>query len=174
MQQDKVEALFSEAPIPGQSWTSPRRTMPYDRPSDEVSVEDYLDKLFARLSDERVTAQFLSMVEGGIPLDHIVQTLVQSMFGEGKINANMVFLMVPPLTVMLWRMAEAAGISPTLSTDGKSQDVPQMMLHLNKKTGKATDENKVRKAMDALRKSRADAKGMTKKEGLMKRPEAII
>lgn len=172
MKQDKVDALHSDAPMPGQSWTNPRRTLPFDRPSDEASVEEYLDKIFRRMTDQRIATQFLSMVDAGIPLDHIVQTLVQSMFGEGKINANMLFLMIPPLTVMLWRMAEAAGLSPVVSTDDKKVDVPEMMLITKGKAGSGA--KKVDKAIDALEKSRDDIKGMPKKEGLMKRPEAMI
>lgn len=166
MKDSRLDAMYHDSQMPGQSWTNPRRTLPYDRPSEQTSVETFLDRIFKRLTREEVASQFLALLDAGVPLDTLVEVIVQSAFGEGKINSNMMFLVVPPLTVMLWRMAEAAGIQPVLSTDGKRKPLPEIMLK--------PSFNRANKAARAAKSSRDELKKMPKKEGLMKRPEAII
>ncbi len=166
MNNEKFQSLKHDAPMPGQAWTNPRRTLPFDRPSEDTNVEEYLDKIFRKLADPDVASKFLSILEAGVPIDTLVQVVIQSMVGEGKINTNMMFLMAPPLTVMMYRMAEAAGISPTLTTDDKKTDIPGLMLNLK--------GGKLDKATKAASISKDELVGMTRKEGLMKRPEGII
>ena len=168
MKQDKFESLYHDAPMPGASFTNPRRTMPYDRPSENTDVEKYLDRIFQKLTEPEAATQFLSVLEDGVPLDTLVQVVVKSMVGEGKINTNMMFLIIPPLTVMFFRMAEAAGIEPKLTTDDKIMKPPA--FHVRKKP----DNNSVDKASKAAASSRKELAGMPKKGGLMKRPEGII
>ena len=102
-------------------------------------MEQYLDRIFRKLAEPEIAGQFLSILEAGVPIDTLITVVIQSMVGEGKINTNMMFLMAPPLTVMMYRMAEAAGIDPKLTTDDKKTEIPEIMLSLNKgKVGKAT------------------------------------
>jgi len=168
MKQDNFEALYHDAPMPGQSFTNPRRSLPFDRPSEHTDVEKYLDRIFQKLTEPETATQFLSVLDEGVPLDTLVQVVVKSMVGEGKINANMMFLMLPPLTVMFFRMAEAAGIEPKLSTDDKI--IKPTTLQLRNRP----DNNKVDKASKAAANSRTELSGMVNKGGLMKRPEGII
>ena len=165
MKKDKFDAMYSDGPMPGQALTMPRRTMPYDRPSENTDVEAYLDRIFRKLAEPEIASQFLAILEAGVPIDTLITVVIQSMVGEGKINTNMMFLMAPPLTVMMYRMAEAAGISPKLTTDDKKTDIPEIMLSLNK--------GKIGKASKAAAISKDELVAMTKKEGLMKRPEGI-
>lgn len=169
MKQDKFEAGLYSAPMPGQAFTKPRRSQPIDRPSENTDVGKYLDRIFQKLAEPEVASKFLSILDEGVPLDALVKVVVKSLVGEGKVNTNMMFLMIPPLTVMFFRMAEAAGIDPKLSTDTKIIKPPTMQLFKKK-----PDNNKVNKASHAAESSREQLSGMVKKGGLMKRPEGII
>ena len=87
-----------------------------------------------------------------------------------KINATMLPLVAVPLTVMLMRMSEAAGIDPKLSTDNDAIPIPEIALSLK---GKKLSSNKVSKAVEANQKSK-DLAQLPKRPGLMSKPERIV
>lgn len=169
MKFEKFQNFAQDSHLPGESFGNARRTMPFDRPSDDSSVEDFLDKLFTRLTKEENVSQFIAMMDAGVEIDMLIYTLVESAFGEGKINANMVFLTIPPLTVMLFRMADAAGITPVVSTDKRPKKVPEILLH-----NLPPSSTRVEKAVRAAKLSKNEIANMPKRGGLMKRPEGII
>jgi hypothetical protein len=171
MNKELFEALKFDGALSGEAWRNRPQKMPYDRPSEYTNVEDALDFVFKNLTDPKRLSSFLALMEAGVPVDQFVETLVLSMFGEGKINATMMALMVPALTVMFIRVAEAAGIDVAVTEDGSEDMVPPIMLMDIKKRG--FDTNKLGKADNANRKSQQELKDMPKNMGLMKRPESI-
>jgi hypothetical protein len=172
MDRETFESLQFDGPMGGEAWRHAPQTMPYDRPSEYHRVEDALDMVFRNLTSPRALSNFLALMESGVALDQFVELTVISMYGEGKINAMMAPLIVPPLTVMLLRVAEAAGIDPTFSDDPNANQVPMAMLMDIKRRGR--DNNKMNKAVSANEKSQEELKGMSKNMGLMKRPESIV
>lgn len=169
--QDDFGALKQDAPIPGEAFTGAPKTLPFEKPSQFTSVEEYLEVIFERMTQPRQAAQFLALVDSGIELDLVIASLVQSMFGEGQINANMVFLVVPPLTIMLMRMAEAAGIEPKVSSDPNKMETPEILYKLK---GAAISGNQVSKATKAAKTSSSQLSDLPKKGGLMKRISGVV
>lgn len=115
--------------IPGEALTRPPRTMPYDRPSQFSDPAQAMDFVFKKVMEPKTAIRLLSMLEVGMPIEVIVETILSHGFGEGFINATMLPIMVGPLTVILWRMADAAGIKPTISTDKPVQLPNKVMLN---------------------------------------------
>lgn len=168
---EEYTASRHDREMPGQAFTVAPKTRPYDKPSHFSSVEETLDVMFRRLTQPRAASQLLALADSGIELDIIIATLVQSMFGEGEINSNMVFLMVPPLTVMLMRMVEAAGIEPKFSSDENKIDTPEILYKLKSAN---VSGKQISKATEAAKKSTDQLSNMPKKMGLMKRPEGVV
>lgn len=172
MNKNDVESLLYAAPFGGEAWRHRPQTMPYDRPSEFSRAEDALDEIFKNLSKPRALSSFLSLMESGVALDKFVELIVKTMFSEGRTNATMLPILVPPLTVMFFRICDAAGINPKISQDPDANQVPMsMLLDMNKR---GQDKNKMDKANNANQKSREQLKEMTGKMGLMKRPEGIM
>ena len=174
MDREKLEALQNDAPLGGEAWRHRPKTMPYDRPSEYSSVEEYLDQFFKNLTKPKAVSEFLALIEAGVELDILVETLVESMYGEGKINATMAPLIVPPLTVILMRMAEAAGVEFRLSDDPDEGRISEMHFQLAEIKERGQDKNKVNKSKNAGEKSSDELSNMPKRMGLMKRPESIV
>jgi len=170
MKRADFEALKHDGPIPGSAWTVERGIRPSDRPSEYDSVEEFLDYLFDKITEPEAAQNFIALMQAGAPLDLVIELLVSTFFGEGKINANMIAIVVPPLTVMLMRMAEAAGVTPRLSTDKIKIPPPEISLALK---GKKLNFGQTDKAVSAGKKS-MDLRDMPKKGGLMIKPERIV
>jgi hypothetical protein len=174
MDMEKFDTLLNDAPMGGESWRHRPKRMPYDRPSEYSSVEQYLDHFFKNLTKPKAVSEFLALMEAGVELDVLVETLVEGMYGEGKINATMAPMIVPPLTVILIRMAEAAGVEFKLSDDPDAGNIGEMHFLLAEQNKRGPDNNKVNKSQNAGEKSSKELSNMPKRMGLMKRPESIV
>ena len=162
------KSLQSTSHIPGQSWTNPRRTLPYDRHAEYGTAEEYIKVILRQMTTEKMAMEFLSLMDQGIPLEQIVAGIAQSAFGEGKVPAAAAYLLVPPLTVLLYRMAESAGIDVPLMANRKVNNAPKAMID------STVSSNRVAKAIRAGKQSNEDVSNMPKKMGLMKRPEGMM
>lgn len=174
MDKDLFDSLLQDAPLGGEAWRHRPQTMPYDRPSEYSSVEEYLDHFFTKLTQPKMVAELLALFEAGVPLDTLVEVLVTSMYGEGKINAVMAPLIVPPLTVILMRMAEAAKVDFKLSTDSDANNLPEIHYRMEEIKRSGIHNNRRDKSENAGKKSHKELKNMPKNMGLMKRPESIV
>ena len=70
MNEAKNNALFHDAPLPGQSWTLERGTKTFDTPSEFSDTEEFLDQVFNNLSKPEAAHSFLAIMSAGAPLGH--------------------------------------------------------------------------------------------------------
>ncbi len=106
-----------DGPIGGESWRFAPRTMPWDRPARFSETNAALKFMFKRLQTPKLTKQYLNLLEAGMPIDMVVQGILMQGFMNGTFQAPVLMNMVGPLTVILWRMAESAGIRPITLAD---------------------------------------------------------
>lgn len=119
------------APIPGEALTNAPKSLPFDRPSKYADVEDAIHHIFMGLMNKRSAAIMLSLMEAGMPVSMLVEMIVTSGNQEGLWNAAMVPVLVPPVTAIMLRMAQAAKIQPILTGgDMKPEKTPEIMLKL--------------------------------------------
>ena len=160
-------APILDGPLGGEAWQHPPRTMSWDRPPQFAAPEEALVSTFKRLTSPRISKQLLSLVEAGMPIDMVVEGILMQGFMQGKYGAPALTMMVGPLTVILWRMAESAGIRPVTSNDiGPKVDFdPADMIAAEKRV----QNNTMNKAIGANEKS---VKELTRKD-VMDRPGFI-
>lgn len=118
-----------DAPIPGESLTVEPGKYPYERPPEFTDVDDALDWLLERLVQPKVATETLALMESGVAVSVLVEMLLQSGFGEGKWSAPMMYLMAPPLTIILTHMADAAGVGYMVTPeDGKPEPISSVLM----------------------------------------------
>ena len=110
------EELFN-APIPGEAMVVEPGRYPYDRPPQFTDGEEAMAKLMKSLSRPKTMNKLLDALSMGIPMDSIAAVVLQSMFGEGLIPAQLVPLMAPAVIALLDATAEKAGIQGKMSAD---------------------------------------------------------
>lgn len=106
-----------DATIPGESLAQPIGSNPMERPPQIADAEEALIKTFESLSDKKSIRQMLSLLESNIPIDSLVSMTLKGMVGEGVISPQAAVVMVPAMTVMMVRMADAAGINFKISLE---------------------------------------------------------
>lgn len=161
-------------PIGGEAWQHEPRSMPWDRPAQYHEREEALDFIFRRLRNPVVAKKLLNLMESGLPIDLLVEMQLEDGFRKGLYAAPVMMQLVPPMTVIMWRMAESAGIQPKLSTDRDLRPVdfdPADMMAAEKRISNNTSEL----AMHANEISDKELKApkMADRQGFMKfRPKA--
>lgn len=169
----KLEHNF-DGPLGGESWQHAPQSMPWDRPAQYHDREEALDYVFRRLRNPTVSKKLLNLLQAGMPIDLLVEMMLQEGFVRGQYAAPIMMQLVPPVTAMLWRMAESADIQPKLSSDKDLRPVdfdPADMLAAERRIS----NNPADKAIHANEVSDKELKkpNMADRQGFMKfRPKA--
>lgn len=169
----KKDYTFS-GPIGGESWQYEPRTMPWDRPAQYHDREEALDFVFRRLRNPVVAKKLLNLLQAGMPIDMLVEMQLEDGFRKGLYAAPVLMQLVAPITVILWRMAESAGIHPKLSTDKDLRPVdfdPTDMMAAEKRISNNTAEQAMH--ANAVSDKELKAPNMADRQGFMQfRPKA--
>ena len=104
-----VEQRF-EAPIPGMAMTHELGARPWQQPAKQPSVEEALQYYLPRMQDDAFTDSLLNVIEMGMPLTTLANTIQLAGVMEGRHNIDVGILIMPVLIEMMQLVAEAEGI----------------------------------------------------------------
>ena len=120
-----------DAPIPGMSLTAELGARPWQSPPEGATLEDAVDYYIPRLGDPEYVGQVLDIVESGVPLTSIAEsmTLVGNM--EGKHTIDVGILVQPVIVEFLKGIADITDTKYTMSADKefRDKDVTEGMLN---------------------------------------------
>ena len=119
-----VPEVIHDGPIPGQHLTGPFGDRPWQNPSQYSTVEEALEFYIPRLMDETFADQLIDVIEMGIPLTAIANSLQLASVMEGKHNIDVGILLMPILIELLELIATNAGIEYNKGT--KLKDVKEV------------------------------------------------
>lgn len=123
-----------DAPIPGQALTAPVGDRPWQRPAAFPTPEQALAFYVERITDDRQAGQMLDLLEMGVPVDTLVDTMQLGGVMDGLHSVDVGMIITPALAEIIGNMADQAGIEHTkLSTeerDGKPMQ-SEIALTLN-------------------------------------------
>lgn len=167
--QDFVRQARFDKAIPGESFTQPVGSNPMERPPQIADAEEALVKTFESLSDKKNIRQMLNLLESNIPVDTLVSATLKSMVGEGIVSPQAAVVMVPAMTVMIVRMADAAGINFKMTLD---EDDPVTIEEVEMQKLK---EISLENVSDVNEQSSGELAALpTTEAGLMKEPKELI
>lgn len=102
-----------DAPIPGQALTAELGSRPWQQPAQYTTVEDALDYYIPRLESDEVSQQLLDVLEMGIPVTTVANTMQLGSVMEGKHSVDVGMLILPVLVELIMLIADSAGIEYT-------------------------------------------------------------
>jgi hypothetical protein len=107
-----IEDMFS-APIPGESLTREPGNAPWEQPPHLEKVEHVAAFYIEKLEDDKNLEDLLDVLDKGMPIEHLVSSMLLygEMEGEHTMDASM--LVSPVLHEYIKFLAESAGISYT-------------------------------------------------------------
>lgn len=109
---DHQGVVFSH-PIPGQSWTKPPKSTPWQKPPTHVDLQDAMHTLMDQLLEPQHLKDLLGLMEGGMSCDAITKTLLFTGFTTGKWTPDLMLMLYKPLLLAVIMIAHRAGLKDT-------------------------------------------------------------
>lgn len=98
------------APIPGESLTTPMGASPWHSPPQYTTPEEAADKIFDAITQPRQTIKIVAMLSAGIPAEMIARTLIFAGFTQGKWIPDVSLLIARPVLYMVVGVGHRAGV----------------------------------------------------------------
>lgn len=102
-----------DAPIPGMSLTHELGARPWQNPPQFNTIEEALDYYIPRLQSDEVSEQLLDVMEMGIPVTVIANTMQLAGVMEGKHTIDVGMLLLPVLVELIMLIGDSAKIKYT-------------------------------------------------------------
>ena len=120
---DLPEVLI-DAPIAGQSLTSEVGGWPWEQPPQYSTVEEALEFYVPRLTEPTLQNELMDVIEMGLPLTTIANSLQQGAVMQGKHSLDVGILVMPVIMEMLAYLAEERGVKFNMGTKVEVDDSP--------------------------------------------------
>jgi hypothetical protein len=105
-----LEEPTFDAPIPGMSLTHELGARPWQQPHQFPDVESAVDYYMARMTSEEFIDQLIDILEMGVPVTVVANTMQLANVMEGKHSIDVSMLITPLLIELMMMLAESAGI----------------------------------------------------------------
>ena len=96
-----------DAPIPGMGMTAPLGGRPWQQPPQMATVEQAMEYYVQKLEDPDFVPELLTVIELGVPLTTLANTMQLASVMEGKHSIDVGMLVIPILVELMSNMAEA-------------------------------------------------------------------
>lgn len=110
------------APIPGQSLTAELGARPWQHPPQYTTVEEAMDFYAPRILEPQFRGQLVDVMELGIPLTTIANSLQSGGVMQGKHTIDVGILIMPVLIEMLAYVGDEEGVEYTVGTEMEDED----------------------------------------------------
>ena len=119
---NKTPAPMLDAPIPGMSLTAPLGDRPWQKPPQLPTAEQALSFYVERLTADKQVDQMLDLLEIGIPVDSLVETVQLGGVMEGIHSVDVGVLISPALSELISQIATKAGVEHKLEGEEVDPD----------------------------------------------------
>ena len=116
------KALFN-APIPGESLTAELGGRPWQTPPKMTSVDEAVDYYMERMSSEAFMEQVIEVMESGVPVAVIANTIQLASVMDGLHSVDVGMLVVPVIMEMMMLLGDSAGIEYNLGDEEFDQEI---------------------------------------------------
>jgi len=135
MRNRNAPAPMLDAPIPGQGLTAPLGDRPWQQPAAITTPEKALAYYVERMTGERQVNQILDLLELGIPVDTLVDTVQLTGVMEGVHSVDVGVIIAPALTELVSQIATKAGVKHKVEgeeTNPNASSKAEIALQLQK------------------------------------------
>jgi len=99
-----------DAPIPGQSLTAELGNRPWQGSQQFSTVDEAIDFYMENMSSEEFMVQLVEILESGVPVSVLANTIQLGNVMEGKHSVDVGMLIMPMLMEMIMMIGDSAGI----------------------------------------------------------------
>jgi|SRR5210317_1841924 hypothetical protein len=116
---------FFDAPIPGMSLTHELGARPWQQPSQFSTVDEAIEYYMASMTTEEFMDQIIEVLELGVPVTSIANSMQLSSVMEGKHTVDVGMLVVPILMELIMLLGDSAGIDYETGLTNPDKDKPR-------------------------------------------------
>jgi hypothetical protein len=145
-----IEESRFNAPIPGESLTAELGGRPWQTPAKITTVDEAIDYYMERMSSEEFMEQVVEIMESGVPVAVIANTIQLASVMDGIHSVDVGMLVVPVIMEMMMLLGDSAGIKYSLGDEKFDEEIT---------------DSKIAKAVSTYKKK--------VKDGDIKKPEVI-
>jgi hypothetical protein len=113
-----------DAPIPGQSLTAPLGDRPWQKPAKFPTPEQALAFYVDRIGQDRQINQIVDLLELGVPVDTLVDTMQLAGVMEGLHSVDTGIIITPALAEVVKQIADGAEIDYTFTSEEIEDTLP--------------------------------------------------
>ena len=138
-----------DAPIPGQALTHELGARPWQSPPQYSTVDEAVDYYSSRLSTPEATSQIIDILQMGIPVTSLANTIQMGSIMDGKHSIDVGMLVLPLIVEVIMFIAEQEGIDYDDGlTDVKDNKTNEAILEnirtqMKEKAGEPVEEEPV-------------------------------
>lgn len=119
-----AEELF-DAPIPGMSLTHELGARPWQTPAQFPTVDEAIEYYMGSMTSEEFMDQIIEVLELGVPVTTIANSMQLSSVMEGKHTVDVGMLVVPVLMEMIMMLGDSAEIEYETGLTNPDKDKPR-------------------------------------------------
>tara|TARA_R100000951_G_scaffold107288_1_gene102550 strand:- start:117 stop:698 length:582 start_codon:yes stop_codon:yes gene_type:complete len=109
--------------IPGQSLTNnPEERLEFEKSPEITNLRDGLEFIFVSVTEEDKYPILMDLIQNGVPVMEVVQTVLFQGFNKGKWNPDLMLLLAEPAAYMIMALAERAGIDYIIYQEEDEED----------------------------------------------------
>ena len=120
----EVEQVSLSRPVPGQSLTHEVRARPWQNPPQFNTVEESMDWYLERFDNSEIVQELLSIIEMGIPLSTIANSMQLGAVLQGVHNIDVGVLIMPILIEIMKTLAEKTDTNYVMGDEPEESDRP--------------------------------------------------
>lgn len=132
-----IEPTF-DAPIAGMAMTHELGARPWQQPPQYATVEEAMDYYISRMGSDEFSDQLVDIMEMGIPLTTLANTIQMSGVMDGKHSADVGIMILPVIVEMMRFIGDTADVDYVTGMDADKTE-PRSSL-ITKSLKKLRDE----------------------------------
>jgi hypothetical protein len=110
------ETLFN-APVPGESLVAELGARPWQSPAKITTVDEAVDYYMERMSSEEFMEQVVEVMESGVPVAVIANTIQLASVMDGVHSVDVGMLVLPIIMEMMMLLGDSAGVEYNLGDE---------------------------------------------------------
>ena len=118
-----MEQTF-DRPIPGMGMTFEVGSRPWQTPPEITTVEQATNYYVERMNTDQFKAQLVDVIEMGVPLATLANTIQLASVMEGVHSVDVGMLVIPIIVELLMTIAEAEGVQYQTGMEGMETERP--------------------------------------------------
>jgi len=119
----ELEEVSFDRPIPGQGMTSELGARPWEQPPQYTTVDEALSYYLPKLSDDEFAKNLVNVMEMGVPITSLANTIQMSSVMEGRHSVDVGILILPVLIEAMRFIGDSANVDYVVGNEGKKSKV---------------------------------------------------